>query len=66
MIFFSYFQVLVLDEADRLLDMGFLPSIKRILASLPPPAKRQTLLYTATVPEGAWRYIMGHESTVLT
>jgi len=44
--------VVVLDEADRLLDMGFQPDIKKILTFLPPKDRRQTLLFTATVPEG--------------
>lgn len=44
----SQLELLVLDEADQMFDMGFLPDIRRILKQI--PAKRQTLLFSATMP----------------
>jgi ATP-dependent RNA helicase RhlE len=45
----SAIQILAIDEADRMMDMGFLPPLRRILGAL--PKQRQTLLFSATFPE---------------
>ncbi len=48
-VMFNQVSILILDEADRMLDMGFLPDIKRIIALLPP--LRQNMLFSATFPD---------------
>ncbi|MBN1414497.1 MAG: DEAD/DEAH box helicase [Bacteroidales bacterium] len=61
----SKLEVLVIDEADHLFDMGFLPNIRRILKHL--PNKRQTLLFSATMPleiHGLAKDILKDPSTV--
>jgi ATP-dependent RNA helicase RhlE len=49
----SAVDIVTLDEADRMLDMGFLPALRRIVAAL--PRRRQTLLFSATIPEDVIR-----------
>ena len=44
----SHVEILILDESDRMLDMGFIHDLRRIVAKV--PAKRQTLLFSATIP----------------
>ena len=47
-VYLDQVETLVLDEADRMLDMGFIPQVKRIVRSTPPKEDRQTLLFSAT------------------
>ena len=42
-------EILIIDEADRMLDMGFIPSVKQIVISTPQKAKRQTMFFSATM-----------------
>jgi ATP-dependent RNA helicase RhlE len=52
---FDKLDTLVLDEADRMMDMGFWPDVRRIVAALPDSAARQTLLFSATMPDEVMR-----------
>ena len=52
-------EFLVIDEADRMLDMGFIPDVKRIVAHLPHKEKRQTMLFSATLEESILRLAAG-------
>jgi ATP-dependent RNA helicase RhlE len=52
----SGIELLVLDEADRMMDMGFWPDVRKIIAAL--PAVRQTLLFSATMPDDVVKFAM--------
>lgn len=55
------FDILVIDEADRMFDMGFIPDIRYMAKKMPPPTERLTMLYSATlsqrVKQLAWEYM---------
>ena len=54
---FGRVDTFVLDEADRMMDMGFWPDVRRIAQTLPPPDARQTLLFSATMPDEVMRML---------
>lgn len=51
-VFLGKIESFVIDEADRMLDMGFMPDVKRIESKIPSKKKRQTLFFSATLPDG--------------
>ena len=55
----SKVEILVIDEADRMLDMGFIPDVKRIVSQMPRKGERQTLLFSATLDESILRLASG-------
>ena len=55
----SKVEILVIDEADRMLDMGFIPDVKRIVSQLPQRGVRQTLLFSATLDDSILRLSSG-------
>ena len=50
-------EILIIDEADRMLDMGFMVDVRRIVAQVPPPQKRRTMFFSATFTDDITRLV---------
>ena len=53
---YSKLEIFILDEADRMMDMGFWPDVRKIAEAMPPTSVRQTMLFSATMPEEVMRF----------
>ncbi len=62
----SKVEVLIIDEADRMLDMGFIPDVRRIVQRTPHPGKRHTMMFSATLTDSVLRLIKSWQKNPVT
>lgn len=62
----SHAEILIIDEADRMLDMGFIPDVRRIVQRTPHPGKRHTMMFSATMTDSVLRLIKSWQRNPVT